>query len=202
MSFNKRLLEACNSNSDIPGYGSGRQTLIAKKMGVSSEAVRKWFSGESTPRPQAMKALAKVLGVDHVWLSLGAEFTQIESLKEVAKVSDTAMFAFCGMAMENGYSFALNDDSSIGADLVLIKQGNIVYAKLLPVDIRNKNKAKLPKTPPSSKIKKVIAARNKYSDFSYDFYEVPSEVITGDLTFEEKDHKGFVDRLEIKHLIL
>jgi transcriptional regulator with XRE-family HTH domain len=202
MSFKSRLLEACESNTDIPSYGSGRQSIIAKKMGVSSEAVRKWFSGESTPRPQAMKALAKTLSVDHVWLALGTDYKKTESLKEVAKLSDTAMFAFCGMAMENGYSFALNDDSSIGADLVLIKQGNIVYAKLLPVDVRKKNKAKLPKTPSGIKITKIIAARNRGGDFSYDFYKIPTDVTSGGLTFESEDHKGFLGKLEIEHLIL
>lgn len=202
MSFNKRLKEACESNTDIPSYGAGRQSIIAKKMGVSSEAVRKWFSGESTPRPQAMKALAKILGVDHVWLALGTDYKQTQSLKEVAKISDTAMFAFCGMAMENGYSFAVNDDNTIGADLILVKQGDILYAKLLPVDIRNKSQVKLPKSPSGDKITKIIAARNKFSDFSYDFFKVPSEIISGDLTFESKDHRGFVDKLEIEHLIL
>lgn len=200
MSFKDRLYKSCESNPDIPNYGSGRQSLIAKKMGVSSEAVRKWFSGESTPRPQAMKALAKTLGVDHVWLALGTDFKQTESIREIAKLQDTAMFAFCGLAIENGYSFAINDDASIGADLILVKQGDVVYAKLLPVDLRTKNKEKLPKTQLGDKITKIIAARNKGGDFSYDFYKIPSGVIIGDLVFKSDDHRGYVDKLEIEHL--
>jgi len=200
MSFKDRLYKSCESNPEIPNYGFGRQSLIAKKMGVSSEAVRKWFSGESTPRPQAMKALAKALCVDHVWLALGTDFKQTESIKEIAKMEDTAMYAFCGLALENGYSFAINDDASIGADLILVKQGNIVYAKLLQVDLRNKSIEKLPVTQLSDKVTKVIAARNKGGDFSYDFYKVPIGVIIGDLTFKSQDHRGYVDTLEIEHL--
>ena len=202
MNFKERLEKACDTCVDIPPFGRGRQTIIAKKLGVSAEAVRKWFSGESTPRPKTMKALAKTLGEDYVWLALGTDYKKTESLKEIAKLSDTAMFAFCGLAMENGYSFALNVEVTIGADLVLIKQANIVYIKLLTVDVRNKNKVQLPKSPSIEKVKKVIASRNTNGDISYDFFEVPSKIVTDNLTFETNGNSAFIENLEIKHLTL
>jgi hypothetical protein len=149
-----------------------------------------------------MKALAKTLGEDYVWLALGTDYKKTESLKEIAKLSDTAMFAFCGLAMENGYSFALNEEVTIGADLVLIKQANIVYIKLLTVDVRNKNKVQLPKSPSIEKVKKVIASRNTNGDISYDFFEVPSKIVTDNLTFETNGNSAFIENLEIKHLTL
>lgn len=202
MNFKERLEKACDTCVDIPPFGRGRQTIIAKKLEVSAEAVRKWFSGESTPRPKTMKALAKTLGEDYVWLALGTDYKKTESLKEIAKLSDTAMFAFCGLAMENGYSFALNEEVTIGADLVLIKQANIVYIKLLTVDVRNKNKVQLPKSPSIEKVKKVIASRNTNGDISYDFFEVPSKIVTDNLTFETNGNSAFIENLEIKHLTL
>ena len=38
---------------------------------VTIESVRKWLHGEARPRPDRMKALAKVLRVDEGWLALG-----------------------------------------------------------------------------------------------------------------------------------
>lgn len=69
--FAQRLEVACDGHPDIPDYGKGRQTWVKEKMGVSHEAVRKWFAGESRPRPAKMTELANLMGVDESWLSLG-----------------------------------------------------------------------------------------------------------------------------------
>lgn len=62
---------ACDQNPHIPEYGMGRQTWVKEKMGVSHEAVRKWFLGEARPRPDKLTMLAKVLECDEAWLALG-----------------------------------------------------------------------------------------------------------------------------------
>lgn len=69
--FAKRLNVACDGHPHIPPYGYGRQTWVKEHMKVSHEAVRKWFMGESRPRPSKMKELARSLEVDEAWLSLG-----------------------------------------------------------------------------------------------------------------------------------
>lgn len=69
--FAVRLNQACDDSPDIPEYGKGRQTVLADKMGVSQEAVRKWLAGEATPKKDKVKALATILGVDEAWLALG-----------------------------------------------------------------------------------------------------------------------------------
>lgn len=69
--FAQRLNQACDQNPHIPPYGQGRQTWVKERMEVTHEAVRKWFLGESRPRPDKMKALAKVLECDEAWLALG-----------------------------------------------------------------------------------------------------------------------------------
>jgi len=69
-SFVGRLKTACDGHPDVPAYGLGRQTWVKEKMQVSHEAVRKWFTG-GRPRPAKMSELARLLGVDEAWLSLG-----------------------------------------------------------------------------------------------------------------------------------
>lgn len=69
--FAQRLNIACDGHPHIPPYGHGRQTWVKEKLDVSHEAVRKWFVGETRPRPAKMRELARVLEVDEAWLSLG-----------------------------------------------------------------------------------------------------------------------------------
>lgn len=71
LAFAKRLKTACDRSPNVPEYGLGRQTWIRDQLGVSHEAVRKWFTGESRPRPEKMTRLAKILGCDEAWLALG-----------------------------------------------------------------------------------------------------------------------------------
>lgn len=69
--FAKRLNQACDAHPHIPPYGQGRQTWIKERLDVSAEAVRKWMYGESRPRPDKMKMLARLLEADEAWLSHG-----------------------------------------------------------------------------------------------------------------------------------
>lgn len=69
--FAQRLNTACDQNPHVPAYGMGRQTWVKEKMGVSHEAVRKWFLGTARPRPDKLSQLARVLECDEAWLALG-----------------------------------------------------------------------------------------------------------------------------------
>lgn len=71
--FSKRLNQACNQLGTVPEYGQGRQVFIARKMKVTQEAARKWFSGDARPKVNKMKELANLLDVDEAWLALGVE---------------------------------------------------------------------------------------------------------------------------------
>lgn len=66
--FSQRLALACK-NAGFDEHGRG--ITIAKALGVSAKAVSKWLNAETMPRHDAMQALAKLLGVDPVWLQLG-----------------------------------------------------------------------------------------------------------------------------------
>lgn len=67
--FSSRLLQAC----DKAGLQShGRQTEIAKRMGITPKAVSKWFNGESIPRRGKLRELADLVGTTAAYL-LGDE---------------------------------------------------------------------------------------------------------------------------------
>lgn len=76
--FAKRLVLACEGNPNCPTDQSrGKQKWIYDNLlsefgvRVSAEAVRKWFAGESRPRPKVVSYIARLLEVDEAWLSLG-----------------------------------------------------------------------------------------------------------------------------------
>lgn len=106
--FAQRLKTACDRNSNVPPYGRGRQTWVKECMQVSHEAVRKWFAGESRPRPEGMRRLAKVLDVDEAWLALGiAPDMQPKERRARNAQADGAVNTFMGMLQLNGWHCAI-----------------------------------------------------------------------------------------------
>lgn len=110
MEFKDRLVRACNANTIVPPYGGGRQSFISRQLSVSQEATRKWFSGESKPRPAMMKKLAALLDVEHVWLALGIDESETNSFRQVAKIQDAGIYAFTSYLISNGWSVAFTTD--------------------------------------------------------------------------------------------
>ena len=68
-SFAARLEYICDEHPDIPPLGSGRQTTLARRVGVSQEAVRKWLAGLSEPRANMKRRLAFALNTSIYELS-------------------------------------------------------------------------------------------------------------------------------------
>lgn len=101
--FARRLHQAAEDRPDVPPFGLGRQTWIKERMGVSHEAVRKWLTGESRPRPATMKKLAALLGVDEAWLSLGVSPDLQPKEREARNaLADGAVNVFTGLVQMNG----------------------------------------------------------------------------------------------------
>jgi len=75
--FAKRLELACDAHGGVPPLHSGRQAWIVRELGkrfdvkITAETASKWFHGENKPRPDKMACLARLLGADLGWLSLG-----------------------------------------------------------------------------------------------------------------------------------
>lgn len=108
--FAKRLNVACDGHPEIPPYGQGRQTWVKEHLGVSHEATRKWFTGESRPRPDKMRELARTLEVDEAWLSLGIT-PDLEPRERRARnrQAEGAVNLITGLIQLNGGSCAFPD---------------------------------------------------------------------------------------------
>ncbi len=110
--FVKRLNQACDDVPHIiPPHGEGRQIVLAKKMGMSQEGVRKWFAGEAMPRREAMRKLAQLLEVEEPWLALGITPEITEAEKRVnARNVEGAVLLVMGLMMLAGAQVAQPGD--------------------------------------------------------------------------------------------
>lgn len=105
--FAQRFKQACDDSVTVPEYGKGRQVVIAKKLSVTQEAVRKWFEGDAMPKPPKMKALANFLDVDEAWLALGtkAEVDRNER-RRLNRLSSGAVCMVTGLILMEGGNVA------------------------------------------------------------------------------------------------
>jgi transcriptional regulator with XRE-family HTH domain len=122
MEFSRRLVQACNESPLVPEHGKGRQVYLAKKLKVTQEAVRKWLVGESLPRPDKISDLAKVLGVDPVWLQLGTSPLEIAEKRVAALRGDAAVYGVMSYLLLAGYHVAIPSNGE-QVDVYAIKHG-------------------------------------------------------------------------------
>ena len=120
--FHGRLNEACSVSPKVPRFGKGQQTCIARELGCSQEAVRKWFAGESIPRAKMGQKLAKFLDVDSAWLLMGAGYGEVDEEIKKAKTHDSAIYATVALAIVSAVGVAFCDDEH-PSDLLVIDNG-------------------------------------------------------------------------------
>lgn len=130
--FAKRLEVACEGHPHCPtDQYRGKQKWLYEGLEsefgvkVSAEAVRKWFSGESRPRPKVMSYIARLLEVDEAWLSLGItpDLTPREQ-KQRNAIADGAVNLVAGMIQMGGGHIAFPEDDA--ADIYAIIAGKQV----------------------------------------------------------------------------
>ena len=125
--FAHRLRKAIEGVEAIPEFGQGQQTWIRDRLGVSAEAVRKWFMGEARPRPAMMRQLAELLDADEAWLSLGIapDVTPKERRARNA-TAEGAVNVLVGLTQLNGGAVAFpgpNDPRAAYVDFYSIIRG-------------------------------------------------------------------------------
>lgn len=121
--FAKRLQTACDNNVNVPPYGKGQQTWLAKRVGISQEAVRRWFYGESRPRPHLLTQLAALLEVDESWLALGiTDAPKSSELRVYRDQAEGAAYICFGLFKAAGYECAFADGGD-PFDFHAIKRG-------------------------------------------------------------------------------
>lgn len=127
--FAKRLEQACQNHAHAPS-DHGKQKWLREELQdkynikVSREAVRKWFAGETRPRPKYMAYVARALEVDEAWLSLGItpELQPREQRKQNAVVNG-AVNLTAGLIQLSGGHIAYPEDVGGDVDIYAIIGG-------------------------------------------------------------------------------
>jgi hypothetical protein len=193
--FAKRFASACDKYSRVPPKHSGRLVRVKNELAtrfnenVSMESVRKWFAGETKPRPDKMAKLANLLEVDVAWLSLGIDHAlQPRELKARNAMADGAVNVVAGLIrMDGGHpAFPSSDASDVAAnvDLHAIIRG----AKYdFHVSLGQAEGDQLRFTVPTNYQNMVVLGMIQRG-FNLDIFEIPSEQIaTGE------HHGGSID---------
>lgn len=134
--FAERLEKACIDHPHCPTDAyRGKQKWLREKLEergtefrASPEALRKWFAGETRPRPKMLKAIATVLQVDEAWLSLGVapELTPRERKKR-AKAAEGGAMLLAGLIQISGGSSTFPELGEVGRpDIIAIIDGEAV----------------------------------------------------------------------------
>jgi len=197
--FQSRLNQACRENLEVPEKGRGQQTYIAERMNVSQEAVRKWLSGDSQPKPAAMRKLAQLLGVDHVWLALGTDNQELERRKISLGKANAAHYALIGFLIESGYSCAPPDQEDGLVDIEAIGHG--VYKSIIVRTAESEDDRLSVSFPAAAMdLATITAVRRNSSSFAFDFVWFTSEIFLKSgyrqgndihLNFKYSDDKGY-----------
>lgn len=117
--FKDRLNQACDESPLVPPHGKGRQLSISAAMEISQEAARKWFAGESKPRPEKMKQLAEYLKVELEWLALGIKPEEDRKQKRAsARITEAAVMMVAGLIGMEGGIIAFPGERDPRADYV------------------------------------------------------------------------------------
>lgn len=121
--FAERLKLACERNKNVPEFGKGQQVWFRDRLGVSQEAVRKWFEGVTKPKPRLLTQMAHLLDVDEAWLAVGKapEMTKRET-RQYKDKAEAAEYFVLSLFMMAGYGCAFSEGED-SADFYAIRAG-------------------------------------------------------------------------------
>jgi hypothetical protein len=176
--FANRLAIACDNHPQAPA-GHGRHVWVKRYLeemtgvNVTVEAIRKWFSGESRPRPKIMTQLAFALKVDEGWLSLG--LTPVVTSDKIKKAKFNAMASgavnlVAGQIQLAGGSIAYPEDDD--HDLVTITRGKQLILNVCFGAAGDVSEFNLPVS-----VKNIIVVYPTYTPTVFRFIKIPSEIV-------------------------
>lgn len=130
--FARRLNSACDDNPRCPDLHRGRLVWLRSELKesfaqtVTVETVRKWFAGETKPRPAKLLAIADLLQVDVAWLSLGIDkgMAPRERKARTREISGAVNLVAGFIEMDGGHvAFPPEAEQNRGVDIHAIIRG-------------------------------------------------------------------------------
>lgn len=174
--FSARLNMACENNPHAPsGWGVQawlRRELTKEGVKVYPESVRRWFAGESRPKIEMMSVVARILGVDEAWLSLGIKPASTPNQK--AKLNTMATGAINLVAAQIQLSGGVIADPEVDGDADVFA---IVRGKQLAITVRlaENESAFVLSVPARPKITIAVVPTDKPTQYRY--LSVPRAVV-------------------------
>lgn len=122
--FAYRLTQAVDGHPLAPSSSFGRQKWLKDKLEkeadvkVSANTMHKWFNGAARPREDKIRALARILAVDQVWLALGRRpVADKPKLEETAIQSSNATLLLAGFLGVQGSRISFPQEGEEGVSL-------------------------------------------------------------------------------------
>ncbi len=179
--FSVRFTHAADVHQEVPPLHYGRLVWFRDQLStrfqikVSTESVRRWFSGDSRPRLKTLHALAEILQVDDSWLALGAapDLLPRERKARGAEI-DGAVSLLAGVIKMSGGEPSFPDKE--GVDIYAIIRG--AHYSLKVSLLREKTSAgALRFFVDPDWTGKIVIGVVPSPNHQYDFYELEPEVI-------------------------
>ncbi len=179
--FSVRFTQAADAHPDVPLLNYGRLVWFREQLGtrfqikVSTESVRRWFSGESRPRLKTLHGLAELLQVDDSWLALGAApDMQPRERKARGREIDGAVSLLAGVIKMSGGHPSFPDDD--GVDLyAIIRAAHYSFKVSLLREKTSAGALRFSVAPDWAG--KIVIGIVPNPDHQFDFYELEPEVI-------------------------
>ena len=150
MEFKDRLMQACINNPNLPRYGEGLHSDIAKKMNASKQAVARWFSGECLPRYGNIVILSKLLDVDLHWLAAGDPAEEDQEFQLLDKPDNAGLHAFASFLVSQGCTLALDNLPSTTNEIMAVRSGKLFKFVLIGGHLNDRNELVFDHTTPST----------------------------------------------------
>ncbi|MFC7704861.1 hypothetical protein ACFQXB_11705 [Plastorhodobacter daqingensis] len=188
--FFRRLQQACEANPLVPPKHSGQLVWLAdqiRKRGKTSpsvESVRKWMSGETMPRHDAMLGLAEILGVDANWLAFGTgEVSTKHQAVSRSRNASGAVNVVAGIAQMSGGSVAFPKEGEKAAEqdkvsLYVYMDGAHYRITVIPSeDVEGKLTFHVPVECLISDEPPLIIGINPLEDFRFELYRITPDML-------------------------
>jgi hypothetical protein len=183
--FARRFEQAADLHPHCPAKHRGRLEWVSDQMtkkghSVSNETVRKWFSGEATPRPDKGAVLAEIMEVDVAWLQMGIDANLAPRERKARNaMADGAVNVVAGLIQMDGGNPAFPDDDDKRAerehiDLYAIIRGGS-YSLNITLGETEGRKAKF--AVPTALGENVIALGVIREGFTFDVFELTPDLI-------------------------
>lgn len=130
--FGKRLTAAADDHPNVPPHAHGRlqwfvDAFAKKNVDLTIQTASRWLDGGFRPRPDKIRILAELLGIDESWLALGVEgAVTVSDLKQMRAASSGAAMVVAGYIRMRGGSVAFpepDDPRAEQIDMYVIAAG-------------------------------------------------------------------------------